>query len=67
MPKTTKQINVHLSADTREKVEWLAEVLDENFSSLVKRLVLKEYEIQKASYQADRDFVRWIRSQRENS
>lgn len=64
MSKETKQLNMQVSADTREKVEWLAEVLDESYSSLVKRLVLAEYETVKAKYQSDRDFVRWIRSQK---
>lgn len=63
----SKQVNVQVSADTREKVEWLAEVLDESYSSLVKRLLLQEYEAVKATYQNDRDFIRWVRSQKENS
>jgi hypothetical protein len=59
-----KQINIKMNAETREKIDWLSQVLDENISSLVKRLILEHYEATKATYQNDVDFVRWIRSQR---
>jgi hypothetical protein len=63
MADEKRQINVKLNDEKLTKVKWLSEILDENYSSLVKRLIDAEYESQKARYQSDQQFVRWIRSQ----
>jgi hypothetical protein len=63
MADEKRQINVKLNDEKLTKVKWLSEILDENYSSLVKRLIDAEYESQKARYESDQQFVRWIRSQ----
>lgn len=60
-----KQINVRTSVETREKIDWLCEVLDENISGLVKRLLLEEYARQRDVHMQDVDFVRWFRAQKQ--
>lgn len=59
------QFNVSMSEDTKTKLEWLTETLDETGAGFIRRAIHEAYEVEKAKHQNDVEFVRWIRSQRQ--
>jgi predicted transcriptional regulator len=58
-------INMKTSEDFKEKLEWLAEVMDESQTAIIRNAVLKVYDEQKALHQNDVDFLRWIRANKQ--
>jgi len=59
------QFNMTMNEDTKAKLTWLSEVLDETGAALVRRLINEAYENEKAKHQSDVEFIRWIRNQRQ--
>lgn len=59
------QFNMSMNEETKAKLEWLTEVLDETGAALIRRLINKTFEEEKAKHQSDVEFIRWIRSQRQ--
>lgn len=53
------------SDDFKDKLEWLAEVLDDSQTGVIRTAVLRMYNEQRALHQNDVDFLRWIRANKQ--
>jgi predicted transcriptional regulator len=58
-------INMKTSDDTKDKLEWLSEVLDDSQAGVIRTAIFKLYEEQKAVHKDNKDFLRWIRSNKQ--
>lgn len=56
------QLNINISDAKKEKLDWLSEVIDDSVAAVVRQAIDNLYDEQKAIYQNNQNFVRWVRA-----
>lgn len=59
------QLNFHINEDTQAKLAWLTENMDDTQAGVVRRLIQEAFDAKKPLIAEDRQYLRWIRSNRE--
>lgn len=58
------QLNVQIPDELKDKIDWMSEVNSTSIANLVRQALEDKFDKEKARHQDNRDFVRWIRTNR---